>query len=69
MFATLPTDYPEFIHWTWPQFEPYYQDLNARTLAADNVAAWLADWSQISKIVQETYCTLTRRHDIEYRRC
>ena len=52
MFATLPTAYPEFIHWTWPQFEPYYQDLSARTLTTDNVAAWLADWSRLSKIVQ-----------------
>jgi oligoendopeptidase F len=53
MFAILPTDYHVFIHWTWPQFEPYYQDLNARTLAAGTVEAWLTDWSQISKIAQE----------------
>ena len=58
MFATLPTAYPEFIHWTWPQFEPYYQDLSARTLTTATVAAWLADWSQLSKIVQETYSRL-----------
>jgi oligoendopeptidase F len=58
MFATLPSDYPGFIHWTWSQFEPYYQDLNARALSAANVAAWLADWSQISKIAQEIYARL-----------
>jgi oligoendopeptidase F len=58
MFATLPTAYPEFIHWTWAQFASHYQDLNARTLTADSVEAWLADWSHISKIVQETYARL-----------
>jgi len=58
MFATLSTAYPEFIHWTWAQFAPHYQDLNMCTLTADSVEAWLADWSQISKIVQETYARL-----------
>ena len=58
MFATLPTDHHEFIHWTWPQFEPYYQDLNTRSLTAETVEDWLAAWSQISKIVQELYARL-----------
>jgi oligoendopeptidase F len=58
MFATLPTDYHEFSHWTWSQFEPYYQDLNARSLTAETVKSWLADWTQISKIAQELYARL-----------
>jgi oligoendopeptidase F len=58
MFSTLPADYRDFIHWTWPQFEPYYRDLIARSLSAGNVAAWLADWSHIAKVVQETYARL-----------
>src|SRR5512145_1032313 len=58
MFSTLPADYREFIHWTWPQFEPYYQSLIERSLSAGSVAAWLADWSHIAKIVQEAYARL-----------
>src|SRR5512137_1560883 len=58
MFATLSTDYPEFMPWTWAQFEPYYQDLSTRTLTAASVEAWLADWSSISKSAQETYSRL-----------
>jgi oligoendopeptidase F len=58
MFATLPTTYHDFIHWTWPQFEPYYRELSDRALSAADVEPWLADWSQISKIVQETYARL-----------
>jgi len=58
MFSMLPADYRHFIHWTWPQFEPYYKTLNERSLSADNVTAWLADWSHISRMVQETYSRL-----------
>ncbi len=58
MFSTLPEQYSEFIHWMWPQFEPYYQDLIERSLSADNVATWLADWSRIAKTVRETYARL-----------
>jgi oligoendopeptidase F len=58
MPATLPTNFNDFIHWAWPQFEPYYQDLIARSLTADNVAGWLADWTRVSKTVAETYSRL-----------
>jgi oligoendopeptidase F len=58
MLSTPLTDYHEFIHWTWPQFEPYYQELLEWNLSADNIAAWLADWSHVSKAVQETYARL-----------
>jgi oligoendopeptidase F len=58
MFSTLPHHYSEFIYWTWPQFEPYYQDLSDRSISADNVAGWLADWSHIAKMVQEAYARL-----------
>jgi oligoendopeptidase F len=58
VFSALPTDYHEFVDWTWPQFEPYYQNLIERSLSADNVATWLADWSHIAKLVQEAYACL-----------
>ncbi len=58
MPRTLPNHYTEFIHWTWPQFEPHYQELLEQTLTADNAATWLADWSTIAKIVQEIYARL-----------
>jgi oligoendopeptidase F len=58
MFASLPTDHQELADWGWPQFEPYYQDLNNRSLSPETVADWLADWSSISKSAQETYARL-----------
>jgi oligoendopeptidase F len=58
MFSTLPADYHEFIHWTWPQFEPYYLNLMDRSLSADNVDTWLADWSHLGKLVSEAQTRL-----------
>ena len=58
MPLSLPTAYQDFIHWTWPQFEPYYQALIAETLTADNVDRWLAEWSQVARTVQEMFARL-----------
>src|SRR5439155_3786833 len=33
---------------------PYYDDLIARPLSAENVNAWLADWSRLGRLIAET---------------
>src|SRR5215207_6755209 len=43
----------EFISWT--QVEPYLQELAARRLTAEHVAAWLVDWTALLRLVMETY--------------
>jgi oligoendopeptidase F len=58
MPSTLPTDYRAFIHWTWLQFEPFYQALLDRSLTSTTAADWLSDWTRISKTVYETYSRL-----------
>lgn len=58
MLSTLPTDYRVFLHWTWPQIEPYYAELIARPLDADTIETWLRDWTAIGKTVQEIYSRL-----------
>lgn len=58
MFSTLPTDYHVFLPWTWAQIEPYYRNLIARPIDAASVAGWLADWTRISKTVNEQYARL-----------
>ncbi|WIG61691.1 MAG: Oligoendopeptidase F-like protein [Ktedonobacterales bacterium] len=52
-FASLPTTAQEISTWTWPQIAPYYDDLLARPLTADNVGAWLSDWSALSSLLDE----------------
>lgn len=53
MFETLPTSAETFSAWTWEQIAPYYDDLVARPLTAATVAAWLADWSALSALLDE----------------
>lgn len=51
----LSTTPQEFVHWSWSQIEPYYHELNKRTIGAANLPGWLADWSHLSGLVYETY--------------
>ena len=54
MFSDLPQRAQEFIDWTWPQIEPYYQELTDRPINASTVERWLKDWTHLSKLVYET---------------
>ncbi len=54
MFDGLPKDGIETMNWSWDRFEPYYLDLDLRTLAPDNVTRFLADWTRLSEVVSET---------------
>lgn len=58
MFSTLPNDIQEFMNWKWSQIKPYFDDLEARDLTADNVADWLADWTHVGERISETYARL-----------
>ena len=55
MCLKLPATAIEFRQWTWPQIEPHFDSLAARPLFADELTAWLADWTHLSLLLQETY--------------
>jgi oligoendopeptidase F len=40
--------------WHWARIEPHFLELAARPLNAEKVTAWLADWSHLSLLLQET---------------
>ena len=40
---------------SWAQAEPFIQDLLARKLTLATLAAWLADWTRLARLVLETY--------------
>ncbi len=58
MFKKLPTDPQSFIDWTWSNYEPYYHDLEARSLNSNTVTRWLADWTSVSQRFSESYSRL-----------
>jgi oligoendopeptidase F len=58
MFDLLPPDAKGTIDWSWSKFEPYYTELAKRKLDEDNAPVFLADWSRIVELVDETYSRL-----------
>jgi oligoendopeptidase F len=53
MFDALPKTAHEVMNWSWAQFESYYTDLQNRTLTAENVDQWLADWTRVGELLSE----------------
>jgi oligoendopeptidase F len=58
MLKNLPSDATALVNWTWPEIEPYYRDLEARSLSAVSVDAWLADWTKLGELLDEMYARL-----------
>lgn len=52
-FATLPATAAAFRDRSWERIAPYYDELLARPLTQENLAAWLADWTALSALVDE----------------
>ena len=57
-FQSLPTDAKSILALTWSDYEPYFQDLEARELSEENIQAWLDDWSALAAMVDEHYWRL-----------
>jgi len=53
MLEGLPTSIQPFMAWPWEQIEPYYRHLLECPLTAENVSAWLADWTRLSDLIGE----------------
>ena len=59
MLKNLPATPAALIAWTWPEIEPYYQELASRSINTTNGEAWLADWSSIGERIEELYARLS----------
>jgi oligoendopeptidase F len=58
MFESLPEDITKLAGWSWAEFEPYYSDLNNRSLTADSLKGFLTDWTRVSEVMDETFSRL-----------
>jgi oligoendopeptidase F len=54
----LPTDAKSILALTWADYEPHYQELEARLLNEENIQAWLDDWSRLASTADEHYWRL-----------
>ena len=59
MLKNLPTIPKALLAWTWPEIDPFYKELESRSIIAENVAAWLADWSSVDECIEEMYARLS----------
>jgi len=57
-FQELPTDKDSILAMTWSDYEPYYQELEARPLNSENIQTWLDDWSRLAETADEQYWRL-----------
>ena len=58
MYSELPNSAKPFMEWPWSQIEPFYLALIERPIDSTHVDAWLADWSRLTDLVQETFTRL-----------
>ena len=54
----LPHQAQEFLDWDWKQIEPIFQGLQQQELDENNIESWLEEWSDISKLLDESYWRL-----------
>jgi oligoendopeptidase F len=58
VFDALPMDAKGLQDWSWAEFEPYYADLIQRQISAETVTEFLADWTRLSEVIEETFSRL-----------
>jgi len=54
MFTALPTTSEVFSRLNWSEIEPWYRELAATSLSPETLQPWLAQWSDLSALVDET---------------
>ena len=59
MLKNLPSGPQALLDWTWPEIEPYYEELASRAITNADVNTWLADWSSIGERIEELYARLS----------
>jgi len=55
MHTWLPANSHDFLKLSWMQVKPYFDELEGRTLDAGTLAAWMADWARVGKLLDESY--------------
>jgi oligoendopeptidase F len=50
----LPLTAREFMDWEWTSIEPFCRELSEREIDAGSISAWLADWTRLRDLVDES---------------
>lgn len=63
MVATLPADVEAMHDWTWEDFAPFFDELQARELNEDTVHDWLKEMSHVADTVSELLTRASLAHN------
>lgn len=55
MFDSLPPDASGMLDWSWSDLEPFYEELASLPLTGEGVDGFLAQWTRLNELVDETY--------------
>ena len=55
---SLPVDAKSILALSWSDYQPVYEELEARPLSEETVDAWLKDWSRVAETADEQYWRL-----------
>ena len=58
MNSSLPDNATLFLDWPWSQIEPHFKSLSTQSLDENTISDWLADWSELSELLDEAYWRL-----------
>lgn len=61
MFTAPPKTSEEFAALSWAEIEPWYRELLEQPLTQETLSAWMAQWSDLSALVDETVWLLEIR--------
>ncbi|MCU0482417.1 MAG: M3 family oligoendopeptidase [Anaerolineae bacterium] len=51
----LPKSALEAKHWTWDNYKPFYEELEARPITADTVDEWMSDRNAVDNLMGEVF--------------
>lgn len=58
MYSTLPKTSEEFAQLSWSTIEPWYQELLTTDLTSQTLDTWMAQWSHLEALHDETLALL-----------
>jgi oligoendopeptidase F len=61
----LPERVEDFDGLNWDAIQPYYDELLNRDLTPDTTPQWLADWSHLEALLDDTYTALHIAYDLD----
>ncbi len=58
LLLSLPHTAKKMMAYPWSKMEPFFRELEAFEITAENVSEWLSAWSRLTELLWESYSRL-----------